>query len=43
MILSLASMRGFRYIHAAQTQFPGASERGEPRLFAHAHDPDAKT
>jgi integrase len=32
-----------RYIHAAQTQFPGATERGEARLFAHAHDPDAKT
>lgn len=25
-----------RYIHAAQTQHPGATERGEARLFAHA-------
>jgi len=26
-----------RYIHAAQTQFPGATERGEARLFSEAN------
>ena len=29
-----------RYIHAAQTQFPGATERGEARIFANTQTND---